>query len=239
MLDKYKVGKHFELTITDTAVKYQILESEVAAEAALDGIYVIRTGLPKKQMSAPDAVRSYKALAQVERAFRSLKTVDLKIRPIHHRLESRVRAHIFLCMLAYYVEWHLIEAWRPLLFTDEDQAAKATRDPVAPEKHSAAALEKVHTHSTEDGTPVHSLGTLIAELATLVRNTCRTPGAVDHPATFDILTSPTTLQRRAFELTDQTPCSQNQNTRNPCMYLSHMEIIARHQREPQSNDATY
>ena len=203
VLDKYKVGKHFELTITDTAVKYHILEPQVAAEAALDGIYVIRTGLPKKQMSAPDAVRSYKALAQVERAFRSLKTVDLKIRPIHHRLASRVRAHIFLCMLAYYVEWHLIEAWRPLLFTDEDQAAKATRDPVAPAKRSAAALEKVHTHSTEDGTPVHSLRTLIAELATLVRNTCRTPGAVDHPATFDLLTTPTPLQRRAFELIDQ------------------------------------
>jgi hypothetical protein len=132
VLDKYKVGKHFELTITDTAVKYQILEPQVAAEAALDGIYVIRTGLPKKQMSAPDAVRSYKALTQVERAFRSLKTVDLKIRPIHHRLESRVRAHIFLCMLSYYVEWHMIEAWRPMLFADEDQSAKLKRDPVAP-----------------------------------------------------------------------------------------------------------
>jgi hypothetical protein len=203
VLDKYKVGKHFELTITDTAVKYHILEPQVAAEAALDGIYVIRTGLPKKQMSAPDAVRSYKALAQVERAFRSLKTVDLKIRPIRHRLEGRVRAHIFLCMLAYYVEWHLIEAWRPLLFADEDQAAKATRDPVAPAKRSAAALEKVHTHSTEDGTPVHSLRTLLAELATLVRNTCKTPGDLEHPATFDILTTPTPLQRRAFELTDQ------------------------------------
>jgi hypothetical protein len=200
VLDKYKVGKHFELTITDTAVKYQILEPQVAAEAALDGIYVIRTALPKKQMSAPEAVRSYKALAQVERAFRSLKTVDLKVRPIHHRLESRVRAHIFLCMLAYYVEWHLIEAWRPLLFADEDQSAKATRDPVAPAKRSAAALEKVHTHSTQEATPVHSLRTLIAELATLVRNTCRTPGAHDHPGTFDILTTPTTLQRRAFEL---------------------------------------
>jgi hypothetical protein len=181
VIDKYKVGKHFKLTITDTTVKYQILEPQVAAEAALDGIYVVRTGLPKKQMSAPDAVRSYKALAQVERAFRSLKTVDLKIRPIHHRLENRVRAHIFLCMLAYYVEWHLIEAWRPLLFADEDQAAKATRDPAA------------------DGTPVHSLRTLIAELATLARNTCRTPAA-EHPATFDILTTPTALQRRAFEL---------------------------------------
>jgi hypothetical protein len=111
-----------------------------------------------------------------------------------------VRAHIFLCMLSYYVEWHMIEAWRPLLFADEDQAAKATRDPVAPAKRSAAALEKVHTHFTEDGTPAHSLRTLIAELATLVRNTCRTPGDLQHPATFDILTTPTPLQRRAFEL---------------------------------------
>jgi hypothetical protein len=203
VLDKYKVGKHFELTITDTQVTYQILEAQVAAEAALDGIYVIRTALAKKQMSAPDAVRSYKALAQVERAFRSLKTVDLKIRPIHHRLESRVRAHIFLCMLAYYVEWHLIEAWRPLLFADEDQAAKATRDPAAPATRSAAALQKLRTHSRSDGEPVHSLRTLIAELATLVRNTCRTPGALEHPATFDILTTPTPLQRRAFQLIDQ------------------------------------
>ncbi len=199
VIDKYKVGKHFKLTITDDAVKYQIIEPQVTAEAALDGIYVIRTGLPKKQMSAPNAVRSYKALAQVERAFRSLKTVDLKIRPIHHRLENRVRAHIFLCMLSYYVEWHMIEAWRPLLFADEDQAAKATRDPVAPAERSDAALEKVHTHTTAEGTPVHSLRTLIAELATLVRNTCRTPAA-EHPATFNILTTPTPLQRRAFEL---------------------------------------
>jgi hypothetical protein len=201
VIDKYKVGKHFKLTITDTTVKYQILESQVAAEAALDGIYVVRTGLPQKQMSAPDAVRSYKALAQVERAFRSLKTVDLKIRPIHHRLENRVRAHIFLCMLAYYVEWHMIEAWRALLFADEDRNPKATRDPVAPAKRSKAALEKVHTHLAADGTPVHSLRTLIAELSTLVRNTCRTPAA-EHPATFDILTTPTALQRRAFELID-------------------------------------
>jgi hypothetical protein len=130
-----------------------------------------------------------------------LKTVDLKIRPIHHRLEGRVRAHIFLCMLAYYVEWHLIEAWRPLLFADEDQAAKATRDPVAPAERSESALEKIDTKLTADGTtPAHSLRTLIAELATLVRNTCRTLGAAAHPATFDILTTPTDLQRRAFDL---------------------------------------
>ena len=200
VLNKYKVAKHFELTINESSFKYRILEDKVAAEAALDGIYVIRTGLAKKQISAPDAVRSYKSLAQVERAFRSLKTVDLKVRPIHHRLENRVRAHIFLCMLAYYVEWHLIDAWRALLFTDEEQTAKATRDPVAPAKRSAAAAEKAATHQLEDGTPAHSLRTLFAELATLVRNTCRT---TDHPATFDILTTPTEVQRRAFDLVEQ------------------------------------
>ena len=202
VVDKYKVAKHFELTITDTQLSYQILEPQVAAEAALDGIYVIRTGLPKKQLSAPEAVRSYKALAQVERAFRCLKSVDLRIRPIHHRLEKRVRAHIFLCMLAYYVEWHLIEAWRPLLFADEEQTAKADRDPVAPAQRSAVALEKVHTHTRRDGEPVHSVRTLLAELATLVRNTCRTPGAPAPSATFEILTIPSPLQRRAFELAE-------------------------------------
>jgi hypothetical protein len=203
VLDKYKVGKHFELTITDTAVKYQILEPQVAAEAALDGIYVIRTGLPKKQMSAPDAVRSYKALTQVERAFRSLKTVDLKIRPIHHRLESRVRAHIFLCMLSYYVEWHMIEAWRPLLFADEDQAAKAKRDPVAPAKRSSgSARESPHAHHRRwhPGTqsPHPHRRTRHPRAQYLPH-----PGDLEHPATFDLLTTPTDLQRRAFGLIDQ------------------------------------
>ena len=203
VINKYKVGKHFGLTISNTRFGYRILENNVAAEAALDGIYVIRTGLPQQQMSAAEAVRSYKSLAQVERAFRSLKTIDLKVRPIHHRLERRVRAHIFLCMLAYYVEWHLLEVWRPLLFADEDQAAKASRDPVAPAKRSAAALEKVASHTGADGTPLHSFRTLLEELATLVRNTCRTPGAIDSAATFDLLTTPTNLQRRAFELANQ------------------------------------
>jgi len=145
MIDKYKVAKHFELSITDDAVKYHILALRLAVGAALDGIYVIRTAFPEKQISAPDAVGSLKSLAQVERAFRWLKTVDLKIRPIHHRLESRVRAHIFLCMLAYYVEWHMIEFWRPLLFVKENQAVKTTRDPVPPAECSDAALDKVHT----------------------------------------------------------------------------------------------
>jgi hypothetical protein len=200
VLNKYKVGKHFALEIGEKNFHCHRREDQIGAEAALDGIYVIRTGVPKNQMSAADTVRNYKALAHVERAFRSLKTVDLKVRPIHHRLEGRVRAHIFLCMLAYYVEWHLLEAWRELLFADEDQAAKAHRDPVAPAKRSAAALEKATTHTRANGTPVHSFRTLLEELSTLVRNTCRMLGAAAPSATFESLTTPTSLQRRAFEL---------------------------------------
>jgi transposase len=203
VLNKYKVGKHFALEITEQHFDFHRLEDQIAAEAALDGIYVIRTCLPKKQMSAADAVRNYKALADVERAFRCLKTLDLKVRPIHHWLEDRVRAHIFLCMLAYYVEWHLREAWRPLLFADEDQAAKADRDPVARAQRSEGAMQKVLTHTLSDGTPAHSFRTLLEELSTLVRNTCRIPGAVEHSTTFDLLTTPTPLQRRALELIDQ------------------------------------
>jgi len=170
--------------------------------SALDGIYVIRTSLPAEQMSADDTVRSYKALSNVERAFRSLKTIDLKVRPIHHRLAERVRSHIFLCMLAYYVEWHMREAWRPLLFADEDQEAKRTRDPVAPAKRSARALEKVATRKLSDGTPAHSFRTLLEHLATIVRNTCRTPGAPASTSTFQIVTTPSPSQRRALELID-------------------------------------
>jgi hypothetical protein len=164
---------------------------------------VIRTAVPKKRMSAADAVRNYKALANVERAFRSLKTVDLKVRPIHHRLEDRVRAHIFLCMLAYYVEWHMLEAWRPLLFSDEDQAAKADRDPVAPAVRSEDALQKVLTHTLPDGTPAHSFRTLLEDLSSIVRNTCRAPGPVERSGTFDLITTPTAKQRRALELIEQ------------------------------------
>ena len=203
VLNKYKVGKHFALDITEKSFKFHLLDEQIAAEAALDGIYVIRTSIPKKQMSAADAVRNYKALANVERAFRALKTVDLKVRPIHHRLETRVRAHIFLCMLAYYVEWHLLEAWRPMLFADEDQAAKANRDPVAPAERSEEALQKVSTHTLPDGTPVHSFRTLLEDLSSIVRNTCRTPGPLERSGTFDLLTTPTRLQRRALELIDK------------------------------------
>ena len=141
VVNQYKVAKHFELAIADKSFTYARKREAIAAEAALDGLYIIRTSVSAAQMDAPDCVRNYKSLAQVERAFRSLKTVDLKVRPIHHRKPDRVRAHILLCMLAYYVEWHMREAWRELMFADTDQAAKATRDPVAPAQRCEAAQD--------------------------------------------------------------------------------------------------
>jgi len=128
-INRYKVAKHFVLKISDKSFTFERRHDAIAVEAAVDGIYVVRTSIPKSEVSDEDAVRNYKKLANVERAFRTMKSVSLKVRPIHHHLESRVRAHIFLCMLAYYVEWHMREALRPILFSDEDQAVKATRDP--------------------------------------------------------------------------------------------------------------
>ena len=200
VVNKYKVAKHLVLEIGEMEFRYRIDEESVKREAALDGIYVIRTSLPARTMSAEDAVRSYKQLSNVERAFRCYKTVDLKVRPIHHRLEDRVRAHILLCMLAYYVEWHMIGAWRPLLFADEDQQAKSTRDPVAPAQRSEKALEKVHSRRLEDGSAVHSFRSLLGELSTIVRNTCRTPGTHDDGPTFELVTRPNATQARAAEL---------------------------------------
>jgi len=200
VVNKYKVAKHFALDIEEHRFGFHRLEDDIASEAALDGIYIIRTSLGEKQMTAADCVRNYKSLAEVERAFRSLKTIDLKIRPIHHHLADRVRSHIFLCMLAYYVEWHMREAWRPLLFADEDQLAKTTRDPVAPAKRSTAAQAKAASHLLDDGTPAHSFSTLQQELATIVRNTCRAPHAGDDAPTFKITTTPNPKQRRALEL---------------------------------------
>jgi transposase len=202
VVNRHKVAKHFDLTITDDRLGFAIRETEVAAEAALDGIYVIRTSLSKDEMDGPQAVRSYKALSEVERAFRTLKTVDLEIRPIHHRLADRVRAHIFLCMLAYYVEWHMREAWRPLLFADEDLDVKSRRDPVAPAKRSESAEEKALTKRLPDGTPAHSFRTLVADLSTIVRNTCRAPGTPNAP-TFAIVTTPTGEQQRAMDLLEK------------------------------------
>ena len=202
VINQYKVAKHFTVTITDTALTWALRTARMATEAALDGIYVIRTSVPATTLSADDAVRRYKSLSQVERAFRSLKTIDLHVRPIHHRLADRVRSHIFLCMLAYYVEWHMREAWRPLMFADEDQQAKATRDPVAPAKRSAAANQKAASRQLADGTPVHSFRTLLHDLSSIVRNDCRTDGA-DCAPTFSVTTTPTPEQRRAYDLLKQ------------------------------------
>jgi transposase len=198
--NQYKVAKHFALSIGETTFTYQRQPESIAAEAALDGLYLIRTSVRATQMDAAACVRNYKALANVERAFRSLKTVDLKVRPIHHRTADRVRAHIFLCMLAYYVEWHMREAWRELLFADTEQQAKATRDPVAPAKRSPAALTKAARHRLEDGTPAHSFRTLLEELSTVVRNTCRTRGSSDDAPRFEIVTTANPKQARAIEL---------------------------------------
>src|SRR4030095_6611842 len=167
VVNQYKVAKHFDLTIGDNAFTFARKTEAIAADAALRGIYIIRPSVPSTQMDSADCVRNYKALANVERAFRSLKTIDLKVRPIHHRTADRVRAHIFLCMLAYYVEWHMREAWRELMFADPDQRAKATRDPVAPAKRSKTAMLKVARHALDDGPPAHSFATLMAELATI------------------------------------------------------------------------
>jgi transposase len=203
VVNQYKVAKHFELAIGDSSFTFARKHKAIAAESALDGIYVIRTSVHAQRMDAADCVRNYKALANVERAFRSLKTVDLKVRPIHHRTADRVRAHILLCMLAYYIEWHMREAWRELMFADIDQAAKATRDPVAPAERSQLALDKVASHTIDDGTPAHSFSTLMAELGTIVRNTCRTPAAGPDAPTFDIVTTPNPTQRHALDLIKQ------------------------------------
>jgi transposase len=203
VIDQYKVAKHFAVEIGERSFTFTRKADSIAAEAALDGLYIIRTSVPAAQMDAPSCVRNYKSLANVERAFRSLKTIDLKVRPIHHRLADRVRAHILLCMLAYYVEWHMREAWRELMFADVDQTAKATRDPVAPAKRSEAALAKAAHHTLDDDTPVHSFATLLSDLATIVRNTCRTPRAGDDARTFDVLTTPTAKQKRALDLLQQ------------------------------------
>ncbi len=200
IINRHKVAKHFELSIGESSLNWSRRQDAIDAEAALDGLYVIRTSLDAKRMDAPSCVRSYKALANVERAFRSLKTVDLKVRPIHHRLADRVRAHILLCMLAFYVEWHMREAWRELMFADTEQTAKATRDPVAPAKRSASASAKAASKLLDDAEPVHSFATLMAEMATLVRNTCRTPSAGADAPTFEVLTSATAHQQRALAL---------------------------------------
>jgi transposase len=203
--DKYKVAKHFDLTIKDGAFAFKVNDERVAAEAALDGLYVIRTSVAEADMAAEEAVLNYKRLAEVERAFRTLKGVDLKVRPIRHRLEARVRAHILLSMLAYYVQWHMIEAWAPLTFADEAQAdmgedAARRADPVAPASRSQRALAKVHSRTLADGTPAMSFTRLLAHLATIVRNTLRPKSTRPGEATFTLTTRPTPKQQQALDL---------------------------------------
>jgi hypothetical protein len=202
VINKYKVAKHFRLTIEEAHFAYARRPDRMATEAALDGVYLIRTSLPKSRMSAAAVVRTYKSLSRVERAFRALKTMDLHVRPIHHWMPDRVRCHIFLCMLAYYVEWHMREAWRSLLFADDDQEAQAKRDPVAPARRSTGAAKKAATHRAADGTPIHSFRTLLDDLSSIVRNRCRTRGQDDGP-TFTLTTTPTPEQRRALDLLKQ------------------------------------
>ena len=200
VINKYKVGKHFELDIRDNDFNFEINQDKVRKEAALDGIYIIRTSLPKERMDADETVLSYKLLSQAERAFRSFKTVDLMVRPIRHRLEDRVKAHIFLCMLAYYVQWHMMEAWRPLLYADEDQKAKDLRDPVAPAKRSDSAVKKVKAKRLDDGSKAYSFRSLLGHLGAIVRATCRCPDKKDASATFTMTTRPNPKQQRAFDL---------------------------------------
>ncbi len=199
-----KVGKHFDVRVTDDSFSYARNEARIAKEAALDGVYVLRTSVAKQRLSAADAVRAYKGLSRIERAFRSFKTVDLKVRPVHHRLAHRVRAHVFLCMLAYYVEWHMRRALAPMLFDDHDPAAaaRARASPVAPARASPAARAKAGGRKrTRDGLPVHSFRTLLKDLATLARNRVQPTGA----ASADILTQPTPVQDRAFRLLGVKP----------------------------------
>ena len=200
VVNKYKVSKHFVLHIADDSFSFEIDQGAVDAEAALDGVYVVRSSVSTETMDTDQTVRSYKLLSNVEHAFRCLKSVDLMVRPIRHRLEDRVRAHIFLCMLAYYVQWNMTEAWRPLLFADEDQESKASRDPVAPAERSDAALQKVHAKHLDDDSVVHSFRTLLDDLACIVSNTCRCPGLGPEAPTFIKTTTPNAQQQRALNL---------------------------------------
>ena len=200
VVGKYKMAKHFELDIGERAFGYSRKADGIAAEAALDGIHIVRTNLPADELGAAAAVAAYKGLSVVERAFRSYKTVDLKVRPIYHYADRRVRAHVFLCMLAYYVEWHMRQRLKPLLFDDhEADAARAARTSVvAPAEVSDAARDKARSKRTAAGLPVHSFQTLLADLATIARN--RVLVRLPNAEPFDVVTRPTALQREAFRL---------------------------------------
>jgi transposase len=199
VLNRFRMGKHFCLEITDEALHYARDLPSITAEAALDGLYVLRTSVPPALLNTVSTVRAYKSLSTVERAFRSLKTVDLHVRPIGHRLAERVRAHVFLCMLAYYVEWHMRQALAPLLFEDDDKAAgEAQRaSVVAPAQRSPRAQQKAQTKRTNDGMPAHSFQTMLDDLATVTKNRVR---VVQSNTETTLLTTLTPLQQRAFDL---------------------------------------
>jgi hypothetical protein len=198
VMGRRKMAKHFHITISDSDLIVVRDQAAITAEAALDGIYVLRTNVAADSLSAADAVKAYKSLARVERAFRSIKTVDLELRPVFHWAAPRVRAHVLLCMLAYYLEWHMRQALAPMLFDDHDRAAAelARTSPVGKAEPSPAAARKAASKHTDDGLPVHSFRTLLADLATLTRNTVR----LGRAATFPLLATPTTIQRRALDL---------------------------------------
>jgi hypothetical protein len=198
VIGRRKVAKHFDLTITDDQLSFTRDHAAIAKEGALDGFYVLRTNVPAEAINTADTVRAYKSLARVERAFRCIKTTDLDIRPIYHWVSPRVRAHVFLCMLAYYLEWHMRQALAPILFDDHDRAAgEALRSsPVAKAEPSPAAKRKANKKCTDDGLPVHSFRTLLADLATLTRNTVRCGTA----PVMALLARPTEIQQRAFDL---------------------------------------
>lgn len=209
VIARFHMAKHLALTITDTSLAWARRIDAIAAEAALDGLYVIRTSLPKDQLDAPAAVAAYKSLAQVERAFRSLKTVDLKVRPVFHYSEQRVRAHVFLCMLAYYVEWHMRRRLKPMLFDDEylDEASARRASPVAKAVRSEQAKVKDATRRAEDDLPLHSFRTLLKDLATLTYNITHT--ALNPEAKITLTTRPTPIQTKAFTLLGLNPaCTQ-------------------------------
>jgi hypothetical protein len=212
VIHRHKVAKHFKLTIEDGRLQWQQEEASIAAEAALDGIYVVRTSEAAEELPRDDVVRGYKLLGQVEHGFRTLKGLEIRVRPIFHRVDDRVRAHIFLCMLAYYVEWHLRRVWAPLLFDDEELPQdRQERHPVRPAEPSASAQRKKCTRQTAEGLEVQSFSTLLECLATRCRNTCSVRGLDDGNAagrgesTFQCLTQPTALQAKGFELLGLLP----------------------------------
>jgi transposase len=200
IINRYKMGKHFHLVIEDGLFSYSRKEDSILKEASLDGIYVVRTCVSKDELSPSDAVRTYKSLSGVERVFRTMKGVDILVRPIFHHIEDHVRSHIFICTLAYYVEWHMRKALAPLLFDDEDiDILRKTRHPVKPARSSASAARKKAVKETSDGLPVHSFKTLLAELSTLNRNKCRIKSSPYSPSFYQ-LTNPTPVQQKAFSL---------------------------------------